>query len=435
MTERIAFAISSRFAGSSALRLRNADDSGHASVSPPSPSAAGAASSSAAASIGVSLRSASTTAGHTPPNASSESSRLGAGAGASGSTVATAVTAGAGSASVASSSATAAAASSAASCACARVGGGAGERRGRRADRRLARDLRGDRDLRARRRAAERRRRRRRAPAAARRRSAARGAARGGLRALRRLRRRGGDRAAALEPLEAGQQRLDRGLEVGRGGLDERELELGAGVGAVLHRAQGGGDQLEQADDLGAADALGLLGQALVLLGRDAQLGRHLAEHLHDHQPAGVGLEVGEEAAEVAAGLGEPGGGEQRGARVAGGDRVDGAEQQVGVRGAEHREHVVQGDRRARVREQLLERAERVAERAGRRAGDQRDRLVGDRRSTPRRPRGAGRPRSGSPTGARSRTGGSGPRPSAGPCWPRSSRARRSCAAAAPRAS
>ena len=127
--------------------------------------------------------------------------------------------------------------------------------------------------------------------------------------------------------------------------------------------------------------------------------------------------------------------GQQRRARVAGRDRVDRAEQQVGVGGAEHREHVGELDRGARVGEQLLQRPQRVAERAGRRAGDQRARLVGDRDllRVGRAPQHRGD--LGRPSGGRSRSGGSGRRPSAGPCWPRSWRARRSCAAAAPRAS
>ena len=115
------------------------------------------------------------------------------------------------------------------------------------------------------------------------------------------------------------------------------------------------------------------------MLGGQRQLGGHLAQHLDDHQPAQVRLEVAEEAADIAPGGGQPGGGVERGASVAVRDGIDGGEQQVGVGGAEHGEHVVEPDLRARVGDQLLERAERVAEGAGRGAGDQRGRLVGDR--------------------------------------------------------
>ena len=44
----------------------------------------------------------------------------------------------------------------------------------------------------------------------------------------------------------------------------------------------------------------GLLGEARVAVGRDAQLGRNLAERLDDEQLARVGLEVAHELAEVA---------------------------------------------------------------------------------------------------------------------------------------
>jgi hypothetical protein len=51
---------------------------------------------------------------------------------------------------------------------------------------------------------------------------------------------------------------------------------------------------------------------ALVLLGRHAQLGRHLVQHLYDHKCAGVGLQISEEAPDIAPGLGQPGAGVQR---------------------------------------------------------------------------------------------------------------------------
>ena len=105
-------------------------------------------------------------------------------------------------------------------------------------------------------------------------------------------RRRGGSAERALEALDAGHERARRRVDLGRGGLHERELELGAGVGAVLDRAQRGGQQVEQPHDVAAADARGLLGEALVALGRHAQLGGHLAQRLDDEQLARVGLEV-----------------------------------------------------------------------------------------------------------------------------------------------
>jgi hypothetical protein len=122
---------------------------------------------------------------------------------------------------------------------------------------------------------------------------------------------------------------------------------------------------------------VGLLGQALVVLGRDRQLRRHLAERPRHQQRAGVGLEVGEEALDVAAGLGQPRGGVQGRPRVALRDGVDRAEQQIRVRRPQHGQHVVERDRRAGVGHELLQGAQGVAEGAGRRAGDERARLVG----------------------------------------------------------
>ena len=60
-------------------------------------------------------------------------------------------------------------------------------------------------------------------------------------------------------------------------------------------------------------------------------------------------------------------------ARVVRADRVERAEQQVRVGDAEHGEHVLGRDLAPGVRDELLERAERVAERAGRVPGQQRD--------------------------------------------------------------
>ena len=99
-------------------------------------------------------------------------------------------------------------------------------------------------------------------------------------------------------------------------------------------------------------------------------------------------LEVTYEAERVAPGLRQPRGGEQRGARVAGCDRVERVEEQVGVRDAEHGKHVLGRDPdggrapvgvHARVRDELLERSERVAEGPGGVAREQHDRVRRDR--------------------------------------------------------
>ena len=258
-----------------------------------------------------------------------------------------------------------------------------------------------------------------------------------GARPARARRRRGAPARPASSRSIRACSALRDGSSSGVGRLDERELELRAGVGAVLHRAQRGGDQLEQPHDARPRPTRrACSARRSSCSGVTRQLGRDLAEHLRDHQRRGRGPR-GRRRSGRGRGPTRPAGRRRSSAARASprGDRVDRAEQQVGVGGAEHRQHVVQHDRRAGVGDELLQRPERVAERARGRAGDQRATPRRGSRSTPRRPRGAAPRRSGRPSGARSRTGGSGRRPSAAPCWPRSWPARRSCAAAAPRAS
>jgi hypothetical protein len=72
------------------------------------------------------------------------------------------------------------------------------------------------------------------------------------------------------------------------------------------------------------------------------QLDRHLAQRLDDHQRPRVRLEVREEAPDVAPGLRQSRGGEQRLAPLPRGDRVDGPEQQLRVGRAEHGQHVIE---------------------------------------------------------------------------------------------
>ena len=130
----------------------------------------------------------------------------------------------------------------------------------------------------ARRRAA-RRRAEARAPAAAG--SGARRLAAAAVRRARRLhgarRLRGRDGRAAqrgLEALHARHQGAGRGVDLRRGGLHQRRLQARAGVGSVLDRAQGLGQEVEQAHEARSGDAPGLLGEALVAVGGQAQLVR-----------------------------------------------------------------------------------------------------------------------------------------------------------------
>ncbi len=61
-----------------------------------------------------------------------------------------------------------------------------------------------------------------------------------------------GRTARTLEPLETREQRAGRGIDLGRGRLDQHELELDPCLGAVGGRLERPGDQVEQPDGVGA---------------------------------------------------------------------------------------------------------------------------------------------------------------------------------------
>ena len=112
--------------------------------------------------------------------------------------------------------------------------------------------------------------------------------------------RRAGRRRAALEPLDPGQQRGRRRVDLGCRRLDQDQLELDPGLSAVGGGLERPGDQVEQPDGVGLEQRLRLFGQAAVALGRDPQLGRDLAEDLHGQQLARVNLEVAEHLTGIA---------------------------------------------------------------------------------------------------------------------------------------
>ena len=202
-----------------------------------------------------------------------------------------------------------------------------------------------------------------------------------------------------------------------------------------LTAASAVGEEVDRAQDLALREPLGLRGEAVAVLGRDGERVGHVAERLHHEQVAQVGGEVAHELGEVASRLGQPLHAEQRLLGVARGQRLAGGEHHLRVRDSEDVEHVVELDLLAAVGHELLERAERVAERAGRGAGEHADRGVGDLDLLLGGHAPHARPRSARARGAGSRSGGSGRRSWPAPCAPRSSRARRPRAAAAPRAS
>jgi hypothetical protein len=103
-----------------------------------------------------------------------------------------------------------------------------------------------------------------------------------------------------------------------------------------------------------------------------------VAERLHHEEVAQMGRQVAHELREVAPRLGQRLHREQRRPRVAVGQRLAGGEHELGVRHAEDLEHVVELHLVSAVRHELLERPERVAERARGRAGQHPHGSVGD---------------------------------------------------------
>ncbi len=143
-----------------------------------------------------------------------------------------------------------------------------------------------------------------------------------------------------LEALDARQQRRGRRVDLRGGGLDEHQLQLDPRLGAVGGRLQSGGDEVQQAHDVGAGQRLGLGEQPLVALGGDAELLGHLLEHLDRQQLAAVDLEVAQDLTRVAAGGAELGRAAQGGGGVVGDDRVQRLEQLLGVGHAQHGQDV-----------------------------------------------------------------------------------------------
>ena len=185
----------------------------------------------------------------------------------------------------------------------------------------------------------------------------------------------GAPRQRRLQPLDPAQQRGRRRVDLRRGRLDQHQLQLDPGRATVGGRLQRRRHQVDQPDGVAARQRLGLRQQPRVTLRRQPQLLGHLPQDLHGQQLAAVDLQVMQDLAGIAAGCGQARGGAHRRRTIAGDDRVDGLEQLLGVGDAEHRQHIRRGDHVGPgVGQQLLERAERVTEAAGRVPGDRRDR-------------------------------------------------------------
>ncbi len=189
----------------------------------------------------------------------------------------------------------------------------------------------------------------------------------------RRRCRRGAAGELLLEPSEAGLQRAERRIDGGVGGLHQRELEHRALVGAVAGGGHRLGEQLQQAGGLVAPDAAGLIVEQPVAVGGEPHLRRDAAEDAADEQVARMALDLAGVGPEVAAVRGDVLHHAERVRRAPGDDGVDGTEDLGVVTDAEHGDGVLLGDRRARIGDELLERAERVAERAVGVAGNETD--------------------------------------------------------------
>ena len=185
-------------------------------------------------------------------------------------------------------------------------------------------------------------------------------------------------RRAPPRPLQAFGEGLAAGVELRAGATEESELHGHPRVVALADVREGLGEDVDGAGEGEVRDGRGLGAQALGLGGGDRERVRRLADRADDDQLAQVAEQVAGELRHVAARARQPLRDLERGATVAGGDRVGGGEDQVGVGDPEHGEHVVGAQLLAAVGDELVEGAERVAEAAGRRAGDRADRAVGD---------------------------------------------------------
>ena len=112
------------------------------------------------------------------------------------------------------------------------------------------------------------------------------------------------------------------------------------------------------------------------LLGQGQRVG-HLAHVLDEEQLAEMLEQIGDEASEILALLGELLEERQRTGRVAVDDEVADPEERLLLDRAEELEHRLHRDLALGRRGQLVERRHRVAEAAARRAGDQRERRLG----------------------------------------------------------
>ena len=182
---------------------------------------------------------------------------------------------------------------------------------------------------------------------------------------------------AALQQLEPVRGRLAREISRRARDLDERELERQPRVAALAHVLDRHREQVAEPQHRRLADLVRLLAQPLARLLRDRQRLRHLAQVLDEQQVAQVLEQVGHEPAEILALLGELLDEGQRAGRVAVDDQVAEPEERLLLDRAEQLQHRLHRDLVLGRGRELVERRDRVAVGAARRARDQRQRCVG----------------------------------------------------------
>ena len=184
---------------------------------------------------------------------------------------------------------------------------------------------------------------------AARRRGGRRRAARAPRRAAAAVRRRAATAAAAPPRSASRGARCARaapastGRRSGAAALTSASSSCVRASAPSLIASQRRGEQVEQPHDVGARPTrAGLLGQPRVALGVTRSSAGTSPSVCTTSSSRAWRLEVAQELAGSRPVSSSARRGQQRRARVAGGDRVERAEQQVGVGDAEHREHVVE---------------------------------------------------------------------------------------------
>ena len=181
-----------------------------------------------------------------------------------------------------------------------------------------------------------------------------------------------------LEPLDALVHRRPRWVDLRPGGAQQRQLHGHPGLVALADCGDRRRELVDGSEQRHLAEAVGLLGDPGLVLGDDEEVIGDLAERGDHQELAQVSHEVGREPGGIVTGAGERGADPQGRGAVAGGDRLGGAEQELGIGDAEHGEDIVGRDLVAAVGHELIEGAERIPEAAVGGPGDRADGTVVD---------------------------------------------------------